>query len=307
MRLARALIAAGLLTFAGPMAWAADIPNAVSFDPHPDKAHPPALADVRIDSHGSAMNAVLYTAAGSGPHPAVILFHGFPGNEQNLDLAQAIRRAGFTVLTLHYRGAWGSPGQFSFTHALEDADAAVAWMHDPATAAKYNLDPRRLFVAGHSMGGMMAASAAAHAPYTAGLVMISAWDIGAQGPHFADPDYRKKQMDDGFADDVIPLAGATPDGLMDEATANAAKWDFVDYAPMLKARPALILTADDGLTPDNLRLAAALRGAGDPDVSEEHMPTDHSYSDHRIALESVVVRWLERHQGAARFGVGQTK
>ena len=291
-------------------AWAADAPGApltaralqtpaaVIVDPHPDKAHPPGLADVRIDSHGSAMNAVLYTAAGAMPHPAVVLFHGFPGNEQNLDLAQAIRRAGFTVLTLHYRGAWGSPGVFSFTHALEDSDAAVAFMRDPATVAKYNLDPRRIFVAGHSMGGMMAASAAAHDPKVAGLVMISAWDIGAEGPHFAEPEHRKKQMDAGFGDEVIPLAGATPDGLMDEAAANAAKWDFVDYAGVLKSRPALILTADDGLTPDNQRLAAALKSAGDSDVTEEHMTTDHSYSDHRIALESTIVRWLERHQAA---------
>ena len=56
----------------------------------------------------------------------VVLLHGLPGNEQNLDLAQAIRRAGWNVLTLHYRGAWGSPGQFSLQHVLEDADAAVA-------------------------------------------------------------------------------------------------------------------------------------------------------------------------------------
>jgi hypothetical protein len=92
---------------------------------------------------------------------------------------------------------------------------------------------------------------------------------------------------------------------MDEMVANGAKWDFVDFADVLKARPALILTADDGLTADNQRLAQALRSAGDGDVTEEHMATDHSYSDKRIALQAVVVRWLERHQALA--GVGQTQ
>ena len=52
----------------------------------------------------------------------------------------------------------------------------------------------------------------------------------------------------------------------------------------------MILTADDGLTPDNQRLAAALKAAGDTDVTEEHMATDHSYSDKRIALESLSLR-----------------
>ena len=312
MRLAPALLAAPLLVIAlgarasdtpgGPLiARPAQTPSAVITDPRPDKAHPPGMADVRIESHGERMNAVLYTAGGAAPHPVVVLFHGFPGNEQNLDLAQAIRRAGFTVLTLHYRGSWGSPGKFSFTNAMEDSDAALAFMREPATVAKYNLDPRRIFVIGHSMGGMMTASATAHDPRVAGFVMISAWDIGAGAKSFADPEFRKKQLAgdaDNFAANVIPLA-TTPEALMDEMVANAAKWDFVDFAPALKSRPALILTADDGLTPDNQRLAAALKAAGDTDVTEEHMATDHSYSDKRIALESSVVRWLERHQSLA--------
>ena len=89
---------------------------------------------------------------------------------------------------------------------------------------------------------------------------------------------------------------------MDEAAANAAKWDFVDYAPALKSRPTLILTADDGLTPDNQRLAAALKAAGDSDATEEHMTTDHSYSDHRIALESTIVRSMRQRRRAVSDG-----
>ena len=38
----------------------------------------------------------------------VLLLHGFPGNEKNLDLAQDLRADGFNVLFFHYRGAWGS-------------------------------------------------------------------------------------------------------------------------------------------------------------------------------------------------------
>ena len=166
------------------------------------------------------------------------MFHGFPGNEQNLDLAQAIRRAGFTVLTLHYRGAWGSPGVFSFTHALEDADAALAWLRDPATVAKFNLDPaphlRRRPQHGRHDGGQRrrARSQVAGAGDDLGLghrrgrVRISPI-----------PNTARSRWMRGFGEEVIPLAGATPDGLMDEAAANAAKWDFVDYAADLEIAP----------------------------------------------------------------------
>ena len=88
----------------------------------------------------------------TGPHPALVLFHGFPGNEQNLDLAQAARRAGFVVLTLHYRGSWGSPGAFSFANAAADGANAVDWLMVSAQRASYQIDPQQVSVAGQSMG-----------------------------------------------------------------------------------------------------------------------------------------------------------
>ena len=100
------------------------------------------------------MNGLFYLAGGLGPHPTIVLLHGFPGNEQNLDLAQAIRRAGWNVLTMHYRGSWGSPGVFSIAHVLEDVDAAVAFVREPEVATKYGIDTRRIVLGGHSMGGL---------------------------------------------------------------------------------------------------------------------------------------------------------
>lgn len=63
------------------------------------------------------MSGLIYIASGAGPHPTVILLHGYPGNEKNLDLAQSLRREGWNVLFFHYRGAWGSEGEFSLTGA----------------------------------------------------------------------------------------------------------------------------------------------------------------------------------------------
>lgn len=267
-------------------------PKAVIADPPPDKAHPAAMKYVRIPSHGALLNGVLYTASGAGPHPAMLFLHGFPGNEQNLDLAQAVRRAGFDVLTLHYRGSWGSPGTFSFTHAIEDSDAAIAFLR--AKAGALHIDPARIYVAGHSMGGFMAASAAAHEPTVAGLVMISAWDIGQDGVKFRDKAFRQKQLDEEFRDDIYPLAGTSADALMDEAMTNARDWDFAKWAPQIGQRPVLLVSAQDGSQADGHRLAQAL-ALNNNHATEIHMATDHPYSDHRIALESAVIDWLAKH------------
>ncbi|MFD3266336.1 hypothetical protein [Phenylobacterium ferrooxidans] len=37
------------------------------------------------------------------------------GNEKNLDLAQAVRRAGWNAAAFNYRGSWGSPGPSATT------------------------------------------------------------------------------------------------------------------------------------------------------------------------------------------------
>ena len=95
------------------------------------------------------MNALLFAAQGDGPKPTVILLHGLPGNERNLDLAQALRRVGWNVLTFTYRGAWGSDGKFILGNAIEDGEAALAFARS-ADGAKLGIDPRRIVIGGHS-------------------------------------------------------------------------------------------------------------------------------------------------------------
>src|SRR5580698_2768308 len=97
----RYLIAAASLLMGGSASavMAQTVPAAVVADPPMDKTFPADMQVVAILSHGSKMHGVLYIATGAGPHPALLLMHGFPGNEQNLDLAQSARRAGWNVLT----------------------------------------------------------------------------------------------------------------------------------------------------------------------------------------------------------------
>ena len=107
MRVAMILALAMISTPASAIPYA----RAAIADPPRDAKFPAHNQQLLIPSHGVGMNALLFEASGKGPHRTVILTHGLPGNERNLDLAQAIRRAGWDVLTFTYRGAWGSPGE----------------------------------------------------------------------------------------------------------------------------------------------------------------------------------------------------
>jgi dipeptidyl aminopeptidase/acylaminoacyl peptidase len=266
---------------------AQDIPAAIAQDPPVDPAHKASMEVVHIPTHGVEINGVLYRAAGPGPHPTVVLYHGLPGNEQNLDLAQAMRRDGWNVLTLHYRGSWGSPGQYSFHHVFEDAQAALDFIRDPAIAAKYGVDVHRIVVMGHSMGGMAAAIVGDHNPDLAGVGMISAANFAFIGAGQSQANLAK------FMAQNRESLNDTAEQMAAEAIAGARDWNFLDYAPNLAKHPLLLVTSDDGLRGASDALAKADRFLGGAPVTEVHFATDHSYSDHRIALETAVIRWLD--------------
>ena len=85
-----------------------------------------ATPAVTFSSGGETLLGVLHLPAGDGPHPIVVLLHGFPGNERNFDLAQELRRQGYAALVFHYRGSWGVGGDWSWAHVLVDAAHVVA-------------------------------------------------------------------------------------------------------------------------------------------------------------------------------------
>jgi len=291
----RKLLLAFIVATALPMTLPAQPPAAFTTDPAPDKASPAAFATFQLPSHGSLLNAFLYIAAGAGPHPTVLLLHGFPGNERNLDLAQTLRRAGYDVLYFDYRGSWGSPGDFSFTHAIEDTHAAIAFLRDPANAGRYRVDPTRLLLIGHSMGGMIAANVAATEPAIQATVLISAADIGGMGlaAHGQPVPAAIAPIAQALAaEGMAPLAGCTPESLARDAIANASTWAIPTLAPKLTAHPLLVITSDDGLAGSNDALVGMLRKLGDDHVSARHFATDHSYSDHRIALQQAILGFL---------------
>lgn len=283
------LIASWLLCLAAPCGALAD---PVTADPPADAAHPADIHAFVLPSNGSGMNALLYTASGAGPHPTLLLLHGFPGNEQNLDVAQAARRAGWNVLTFHYRGSWGSGGDFSFLGAAADAHAALAYLEAPENAARLGIDPRRIAVAGHSMGGYMAADVAADDPRVLGLFLIDPWNIGADGRALATPEGRRAWHEEA-AGDLPPLAGTSEEQLADEMTANADRLDLVRRTIAFGKRPVDVIGAERGGGAAGTTLLKAVRAAGNPAATGEVWPTDHSFSDKRIALAQRLVRWLE--------------
>lgn len=281
----RTLISVGAAVFTASSV-TAQVPRAISADPPRDSVHPARMEVLHIPSGGVNINGVAYIASGPGAHPALIFFHGLPGNEKNLDLAQAVRRAGWNAITVNYRGSWGSPGEFRFGGTLQDAEAVLAFVRDTANARRLGIDARRVVIAGHSMGGWVTALTAAHHPELLGAILISAADLGLLGS------IQRDTLAVIMADNMESLSGVTAQSMADDLIDGAARWRFEAAASGLAQMPLLVLTSDDGLAADTDPLVQRVRALGNTRVTTVHQPTDHSWSDKRIALQTAVLAWL---------------
>ena len=280
----------GLAVCAGHPIIAQQAPSAVVSDPPADSQFPPALVGLTVPGHGAERDGVFYLAGGGGPHGTVLLLHGLPGYEQNMDLAQSIRRAGWNVLVFHYRGSWGTAGSFSLSSAIDDTADALKFLRDPATAALYRIDPKRIVVIGHSFGGFLAGYTGSHDSGIAAVGIISAVNLGTINADAKQREIRMKRWET----QLHPVHGTSASELFAEAEKHAKEWDCARWAGPLHGRPVLVVEADDQNRAEMEALAAALRKEGSRTLTERSVPTDHSFSDHRIMLQAIVVDWLQR-------------
>lgn len=115
-----------------------------------DAVVPPEATVVEFASDGRQLIAWLAKPAGPGPFPAVLYAHGgFALGESDFADAQPFLQAGYAVLLPAWRGENGNPGSFEMCYGeVTDAAAALDYL-----SAQSDIDPARLFAAGHSVGG----------------------------------------------------------------------------------------------------------------------------------------------------------
>jgi pimeloyl-ACP methyl ester carboxylesterase len=276
-----------LLLLAVPPAFAESLPRSIYTDPPNDPLFPARMEALHIPSGEVAINGVAYITSGPGLHPTVLLLHGMPGNEKNLDLAQAMRRAGWTVVTINYRGTWGSPGTFHFSQTLEDAAAALVYLRAPENAARLGIDTKRLVVVGHSMGGWVSLQTLAHDHALLGAVAISPGDFAAITQQGRDATQTFIEED---RESIAEPDSAT---LADELMAHAPDWSLPALARQLTDSRLLVLYSNDFVKDHAVKLIDALKAAKAKTLTVGYTATDHTWSDHRIALQAQVINWLE--------------
>jgi uncharacterized protein len=120
---------------------------------------------------------MLHLPPGSGPHPAVVLLHGFTGNASESHfmftrLARQLAADGLAALRFDCRGSGWSDGEFvevTVEREVADARAALDYL-----ARQPEIDHARLGLLGFSLGGCVAALVAGRDPRVQALVLWAA-------------------------------------------------------------------------------------------------------------------------------------
>jgi len=263
--------------------------------PEGDGKFLPTTRTFTIDSHGSKLLGSVLIASGEPIHPTVIMLSGFPGNETNMDIAHAIRRAGFNVVQFHYRGSWGSDGNYSWQNSLDDTETIINHFRKEEVKELYRCDPKRIILIGHSMGGFISLMKIAEHSSINHACSFAGFNLGLWADFVKGNEEIKLISLERMKDSVELIKGTSAEALLEEMIVNHEQWNLVNKVESLSKNNLLLIAAKyDQLAPVELHhspLVKVLKSAG-ANLDDKIISTGHSFSDKRIELTRVIINWL---------------
>jgi dipeptidyl aminopeptidase/acylaminoacyl peptidase len=167
---------------------------------------------VRIPAaSGDEIEAWFYEPDGDGPHPAVVLAHGFAAVKAGglAPFAEAFRRQGLAAIPFDYRHWGGSSGQPRDVTSVPGQRADYRTVIDWAMAQP-SIDATRVFVWGTSFSGLHAVELAATDDRLRGAIAQNPLVDGLAGTRMSRPGQLLRLLAVGVEDRLGSLLGRPP-------------------------------------------------------------------------------------------------
>jgi len=248
-------------------------------------------------SNEKRMSGFIYIAAGKELHPTVLLLHGYPGNEKNLDVAQALRAKGWNVAFFHYRGAWGSEGEFSFRNAEQDVQVVLNYLMDKENAKNLRIDNKRISIVGHSMGGHMAIAGILDNQQVNCAIAYDGANLGANDIGMIN-DPKTEIPWKAYSDTLFMLNGWSAEKAVQETKEFAHELNLVKRVQTINSRPVLLIGADTKVIPMEFHikpLLAALKQTKNSKTYFKLINDDHSFNSSRKELIDTTSHFLTEY------------
>ena len=260
-------------------------------DGNPEAAEPAHGVYIVYESHGSRLFGRMILPDFFDKEsrcPVVVMLHGHPGGDKNWDIAEALRANGFAVAVISYRGIWGSHGHYSMSHNIEDVISTVDFLRE--NAAQYRIDPDKVFLFGHSMGGFSALNAMARGLQVSGAVLMAPYDAGYKYL------YDRSNFDGVMACKARGYFNlASPDALEEDAAENAEKWNFRNLMSAWdKTVPMAFIDGTKDTTSEHMGpIVEEMKKAGF-NVSYHLLEDGHMFPMHRATVARIAIEHFSK-------------
>jgi pimeloyl-ACP methyl ester carboxylesterase len=253
-----------------------------------DKASPAGSVELFIPSANSLLAGFIYKANGVQKHPTLLLLHGYPGNERNLDIAQVVRAHGWNVIYFDYRGSWGSQGKFNFRNCVEDVVNVVSF------CTKYQdslqIDTSNIVLFGHSMAGWVCLKAIQQLPAIKKAFILSAWDIYNQYQRqLTGAELNAFNMNADTLGKYFVLNGSLKDRFQ-PVIERDEYFNLEINIERLKEKQIIMLDEHER----NKNIAAAIQNLNPSFFKYYVWQTDHVFTNRRVSLMNMLLSFLDR-------------
>jgi pimeloyl-ACP methyl ester carboxylesterase len=253
-----------------------------------DKAYPAGSTELFIPSGDALLAGLIYRPNGGEKHPTLLLLHGFPGNERNLDLAQVVRARGWNVIYFNYRGSWGSQGKFSFKHCVEDVGNVVAFCNKFQDSLK--IDTAHIVLFGHSMGAWVCIKALEQLPQVKKGFALSTWNIYADlKPVKSETQVIELAKNTNVFPDYFVLNSASVDIFL-PAYRELSYYNLASNITALKSKQIIMLDEHPG----NKAIADTIRNCSPAYFDYQVWDTDHGFTNKRASLMNKLISFLDK-------------
>ena len=248
-----------------------------------DSEFPAFNKEMIIKIKGSSIGGYAFIANGGNLKETVIMTHGLPGNDNQFDIAQSLRRTGRNVIHFNYRGSWGSDGDFLYSNCLEDVNEVIKHLSNEENSKKLRIDTNAIVILGRSYGGGIGLIQGSKNERVKKIIAISSMNAGSETHPIHDvsklsrwKEYLNKQV----------MLKVSPTVFLQEIFANKEKYNVLSYKEQLKKKKVLLI--ED--TQNNQSWIKLLEN-----IDYKMIESDHNFISSRIELTNVLIEWLNNN------------
>lgn len=236
-----------------------------------------------IKSEGMDLLGTIYIGLGGGQRPTVLLLHGLPGFEKNVDIAYGLREIGWNVLIPRYRGCWGSEGNYRFTGVPIDVKNSITHME-----MKPYVDKEKIFLIGHSLGAWATIITTAQDKRVKGAIAIA----GGISPKPTEAEARENSHVKNLIEQKF-LKNITFEEAVEDLVKRGSELASQDWIGKISPRPLLMIGGeqDEAATPEKVNALYAY--AKEPKNLIMIKDADHVFTKKRRKLVKTVIDWLK--------------